>query len=467
MTQPLIKPARTGRQKSLPARKSATTIGFVNLGCSKNQVDSEVMLGTLVQDGFQLTGDPKKAEVVIINTCGFIEEAKQESINSILEHGKLKQTGACRVLIAAGCLAQRYQGDLLKELPELDGVVGTGEFGKIADICRDLLAPKKRHQRLWISQPPYLYDELAPRLRLGGQHSAYVKIAEGCNRNCAFCAIPLMRGRQRSRPVASIVAEARRLAAEGVKEINLISQDTINYGVDLGLRQGLVRLLRELVKVKDLRWIRPFYLYPQQVTDELLDLYAGEEKITKYIDMPLQHINDRILKRMHRLGDRAAIETLVDRIRTRIPGVTFRTAFIVGFPGETDAAFDELRSYMTKTEFDRVAVFLYSDEEGTSAVDLDEKVERPVMDERRNELLAIQEGIAAARNRARIGSTMTVLVEGPSEETEWLLEGRHEGLAPEIDGVVYINDGSASAGDLVKVEITDAATYDLVGHIVA
>ena len=467
MSQSLIKLTRPGQAQPSPVNDTKTTIGFVNLGCSKNQVDSEVMLGTLVRDGFQLTGDPKKAEVVIINTCGFIEEAKQESINTILEHGKLKKKGACRVLIAAGCLAQRYQGDLLKELPELDGVVGTGEFGKIADICRDLLAPKKRHQRLWISKPPYLYDELAPRLRLGKPHSAYVKIAEGCNRNCAFCAIPLMRGKQRSRPVESIVAEAQRLAAEGVKEINLISQDTINYGVDLGLRQGLVSLLRELVKVKDLRWIRPFYLYPQQVTDELLDLYAGEEKITKYIDMPLQHINDRMLKRMHRLGDRAAIETLVDRIRTRIPGVTFRTAFIVGFPGETGRAYQELKTYVTEMEFDRVAVFLYSDEEDTTAVSFDDKVDPALMEDRRNELLAVQEGIAAARGRDRIGSVMEVLVDGPSEETPLLLESRHEGLALEIDGVVYINDGSANPGDLVKVEITDAATYDLVGHIVS
>ncbi len=337
---------RSSRKTAAGAGPQKTTIGFVNLGCTKNQVDSEIMLGSLVTEGFQLTSDPKQAEVVIVNTCGFIEEAKEESINTILEHGQLKKTGTCRVLIAAGCLAQRYQGDLLKELPELDAVVGTGEFGKIAEICRDLLAPKKRHRRLWISQPPYLYDELTPRLRLGTQHSAYVKIAEGCNRNCTFCAIPLMRGKQRSRPVESIVAEARRLAAEGVKEINLISQDTINYGVDLGLRQGLVQLLRELVKVEGLRWIRPFYLYPQQVTDDLLDLYAAEEKITKYIDMPLQHINDRMLKRMHRLGDRDAIEALVDRIRTRIPAVTFRTAFIVGFPGESDAAFTELHEYV-------------------------------------------------------------------------------------------------------------------------
>jgi ribosomal protein S12 methylthiotransferase len=459
MPSQLIIPARPNSKK--------TTIGFVNLGCSKNQVDSEVMLGTLVADGFALTDDPKKAEVVIINTCGFIEEAKQESIDTIIAHGKLKTRGSCRVLIAAGCLAQRYQGDLLKQLPELDGVVGTGEFGKIAEICRDLLAPKKRQQRLWISEPPYLYDADSPRLRLGKAHSAYVKIAEGCNRNCAFCAIPLMRGKQRSRPVESIVAEATRLAAEGVKEINLISQDTVNYGVDLGLRHGLVTLLRELVKVKNLRWIRPFYLYPQQVSDDLLDLYAGEEKITKYIDMPLQHINDRMLKRMHRLGDRAAITSLVDRIRTRIPGVTFRTAFIVGFPGETEQAFDELRSYVEEAEFDRVAVFLYSDEEDTPAVRFDDKVERSVMDERRNDILALQEGIAAARGQARIGSVMEVLVEGVSEETELLLEGRHEGLAPEIDGVVYINDGSATAGDLVKVEITDAALYDLVGHIVS
>jgi len=458
MASRLITPSRPSRGK--------TTIGFVNLGCSKNQVDSEVMLGMLAADGFALTDNPKKAEVVIINTCGFIEEAKQESIDTIIAHGQLKETGSCRVLIAAGCLAQRYQGDLLKQLPELDGVVGTGEFGKIAEICRDLLAPKKRQQRLWISEPPYLYDADAPRLRLGKTHSAYVKIAEGCNRNCAFCAIPLMRGKQRSRSVESIVVEASRLAADGVKEINLISQDTVNYGVDLGIRHGLVTLLRELVKVKDLCWIRPFYLYPQQVSDELLDLYAGEEKITKYIDMPLQHINDRMLKRMHRLGDRAAIISLVDRIRTRIPGVTFRTAFIVGFPGETEQAFDELRDYVEEAEFDRVAVFLYSDEEDTPAVGLDDKVERSVMDERRNEILALQEEIAAARGQARIGSVMEVLVEGVSEETDLLLEGRHEGLAPEIDGVVYINDGSATAGDVVKVEITDAALYDLVGHIV-
>lgn len=454
----LITPSRPNRKK--------TTIGFVNLGCSKNQVDSEVMLGMLAADGFALTDNPKKAEVVIINTCGFIEEAKQESIDTIIAHGKLKEAGSCRVLIAAGCLAQRYQGDLLKQLPELDGVVGTGEFGKIAEICRDLLAPKKRQQRLWISEPPYLYDADAPRLRLGKTHSAYVKIAEGCNRNCAFCAIPLMRGKQRSRPVESIVAEVTRLAAEGVKEVNLISQDTVNYGVDLGVRHGLVTLLRELVKVKDLRWIRPFYLYPQQVSNELLDLYADEEKITKYIDMPLQHINDRMLKRMHRLGDRDAITSLVDRIRTRIPGVTFRTAFIVGFPGETEQAFDELRGYVKDAEFDRVAVFLYSDEEDTPAVELDDKVSRSAMDERRNEILTVQEEIAAARGQARIGSVMEVLVEGVSEETELLLEGRHEGLAPEIDGVVYINDGSATAGELVKVEITDAALYDLVGHIV-
>ena len=439
------------------------------------------MLGTLVTECFQLTDDPQKAEVVIVNTCGFIEEAKQESINTILEHGHLKKAGACRVLIAAGCLAQRYQGDLLKELPELDAVVGTGEFGKIAEICRDFFILKKRHRRLWMSQPPYLYDELAPRMRLGAPHSTYIKVAEGCNRNCAFCAIPLMRGKQRSRPVESIVAEAKRLAHEGVKEINLISQDTINYGVDLGLRQGLVQLLRELVTVDGLRWIRPFYLYPQQVTDDLLDLYAGEEKITKYIDMPLQHINDHMLKRMHRLGDRTAIESLVDRIRTRIPGVSFRTAFIVGFPGETDAAYDELYEYVEQSQFDRVAAFLYSDEEGTSAVEFEDKVERHVMDERRNALLSLQESIAAAKGRSRIGSVLDVLIDGRSEESDGVLEGRHEGLAPDIDGVVYIDEESTAAtpkaasehtvpllttGTFCKIEITDAASFDLVGRLV-
>jgi ribosomal protein S12 methylthiotransferase len=470
MSQTLIQLDRPKKAASPSGSGKKTTVGFVNLGCTKNQVDSEIMLGTLAADGFELTGNPTKAEVVIINTCGFIEEAKQESIDTILEHAKLKESGACRVLIAAGCLAQRYQGDLLKELPELDGVVGTGEFGKIAGICRDLLAPKSRRQRLWISQPPYLYDEMAPRLRLGTAHSAYVKIAEGCNRNCAFCAIPLMRGKQRSRPVASITAEVRRLAEEGVKEINLISQDTVNYGVDLGLRHGLTSLLRELVKVDGLRWIRPFYLYPQQVTDELLDLYAGEERIAKYIDMPLQHINSLMLKRMHRLGDRRAIETLVQRIRSRIPGVTFRTAFIVGFPGETDKMFEELKSYVEQAEFDRVAAFLYSDEEGTPAVQFEEKLDRGVMEERRNELLAVQEAISAAKNAERIGSTLDVMVDGPAEENERWLEGRHEGLAPEIDGVVYIKGSSngkitASPGESVKVEITEASTYDLTGRM--
>src|SRR6266508_5750677 len=304
-----------------PNETRTTTIGFVNLGCSKNQVDSEVMLGALAHDGFELTTDPARAEVVIINTCGFIEEAKQESINAIIEYGVLKKNGTCRVLIAAGCLSQRYQGGLLKELPELDGVVGTGDTVRIAEICRTLLGPARHTQRVWASPPPYLYDELTPRLRFGKRYSVYVKIVEGCNRNCAFCAIPIMRGKQRSRPIESIVTEARNLAADGVKEINLISQDTINYGVDLGLRKGLVALLQELVTVKDLRWIRPFYLYPQQVTDDLIDLYAGEENITKYIDMPFQHINDAILKRMHRLGNKTHITNLVDRLRLRIPGL--------------------------------------------------------------------------------------------------------------------------------------------------
>ncbi|MBA2484926.1 MAG: 30S ribosomal protein S12 methylthiotransferase RimO [Nitrospira sp.] len=456
MASSLITPSRTTRNKP--------TIGFVNLGCSKNQVDSEVMLGTLIAGGFELTGNAEVAEVVIINTCGFIEEAKQESINSIIEHGRLKKSGSCRVLIAAGCLAQRYQGELLKELPELDGVVGTGEFRRIAEICRSLLAPKARQQRLWLGQPPYLYDAETPRIRLGTPHSAYVKIAEGCNRNCAFCAIPLMRGKQRSRPIESIVTEAKRLGQEGVKELNLISQDTINYGVDLGLRQGLTTLLRELVTVNDVRWIRPFYLYPQQVTDELLELYAGEERITKYLDMPLQHISDGMLKRMHRLGDRQHLTKLVDRIRTKVPGVFFRTAFVVGFPGETDEMFDELKQFVVDMEFDRVAVFLYSDEDGTSAVDLDRKVDRAVMNERRNELLALQEPISESKNREYLGRTLEVLVDGISEESDRLLEARHEGLAPEIDGVVYCECGTAKPGEFVSVTVTDVAGYDLIAH---
>jgi ribosomal protein S12 methylthiotransferase len=460
-----------------------TTIGFVNLGCTKNQVDAEVMLGALAAKGFALTTEPQEAQVVIINTCGFIEEAKQESIDTIIEYGELKKSGACKVLIASGCLAQRYQGELLKELPELDGVVGTGEIGRIADITQTLLKPGRRKQRVWMAPPPYLYDELTPRLRIGKQHSAYVKIAEGCNRNCAFCAIPLMRGKQRSRPVASILEEARRLAAEGVKEINLISQDTINYGVDLGLRHGLTTLLRELVNVDGLRWIRPFYLYPQQVDEALIDLYAGQDKIAKYIDMPLQHINDTMLKAMHRLGNKRYITNLVNRLRQRIPGLTFRTAFIVGFPGETNAQFHELKQYLTEMEFDRVGIFVYSDEDDTPAVEFLGKLDRTLMEDRRTELLDLQETISLKRGQQKIGSMLEVLVEGPSEETDLLIASRHEGQAPEIDGLVYINDIEDSAenthliqihrdaavprpGDLVKVQITEAAAYDLVGHIV-
>lgn len=452
--------------KLLPDTKK-TTIGFVNLGCSKNQVDSEIMLGSLTAKGFELTADPESAEVVIINTCGFIEEAKQESINAIIEHGELKKTGSCKALIAAGCLAQRYQGELLKELPELDGVVGTGEIARIAEICNLVLQPREETQRVWMSPPPYLYDELTPRLRLGRQHSAYIKIAEGCNRACTFCAIPIMRGKQRSRAVESIVKEAKKLAEDGVKEINLISQDTMHYGLDLGLRSGLVTLLRELVKVKGLRWIRPFYLYPQQVSDELIALYAGEEKIAKYVDMPLQHINNNMLDRMNRLGTKDSITALVERMRQRIPGVTFRTAFIVGFPGETKPAYSELKRYIKEMEFDRVAIFLYSDEEGTPAFDMERKVDRRVMEDRRAELLSVQESICERKSREKVGTTMEVLVEGVSEETDLLLEARHEGMAPEIDGVVYINDGTANPGDLVKVEITEASTYDLVGHIIS
>jgi ribosomal protein S12 methylthiotransferase len=459
--------------KALPVLPGTnkTTIGFVNLGCTKNQVDAEIMLGTLAAGGFELTADPAMAEVVIINTCGFIEEAKQESINTIIEHGRLKKNGACRVLIAAGCLAQRYQGELLKELPELDGVVGTGEIGRIAEIARALLAPGRKRKRIFLSPPPYLYDELTPRLRLDKPHTAHIKIAEGCNRNCAFCAIPLMRGKQRSRPVESIVEEARRLVSEGVAEICLISQDTVNYGMDLGIRQGLTQLLRELVKVKDLRWIRPFYLYPQQVDDELIALYAGEEKIVKYIDMPLQHINDAMLKRMHRLGDKAYVTALVERLRSRIPALTFRTAFIVGFPGETQAAFIEVEQYMRDMAFDRVSVFLYSDEEGTPAVNFTEKVSRELMEERQAELLNLQEGIALEKSRAMIGRQFEVLVEGPSEEADGLLASRHAGQAPEIDGIVFLDQGSAEApsagpGRFVKATITDASAYDLVGHII-
>jgi ribosomal protein S12 methylthiotransferase len=444
------------------------TVGLVNLGCPKNQVDSEVMLGMLKQDGFELTSETEKAEVIVINTCGFIDAAKQESINAIIEFGAYKKSGACRVLIAAGCLAHRYPKELMTDLPELDAVVGTGDFPKIAGICRTLLAQSRRGRKrhVWTESPTALYDAATPRLTLSPRHWAYLKVSEGCNYRCSFCAIPNFRGDLVSREVADVLAEARGLADRGVVELNLIAQSLTSFGWDRREKNGLMGLLRPLVGVDGIRRIRLFYTYPTDLGDELLDFMAAEPKICNYVDLPLQHINDAILRKMNRKGSGRMIRSLLTRIREKVPGVTLRSTFIVGFPGETKAQFEEIADLIREVRFDRLGVFTYSREDGTTAHPLGDPVPAEVKTERQETLLALQSGIIREKHASMIGTVQEVLVDGPSSETDLLLEGRTEGQAPEIDGVIYINDGAASPGDFVKVEITQAGEHDLVGHIV-
>ena len=442
-------------------------VGLINLGCAKNQVDSEIMLHKLNEAGFELTPREEEAEIIIINTCGFIESAKRESINMIIDLGKLKKKGQCKTLIATGCLTQRYQDELLKELPELDGIVGTTEYPKIAEICKSFLNQKgrKRKRSSWLSEPAALYQESdLERVLIGPKHSAYVKISEGCDKSCSFCIIPAMRGKMRSRSIPSIVNEVNLLAEKGVREANLIAQDLTSYGRDLGKIQ-LMELLNELVKT-DVDWIRLLYNYPHPFPDALMDLIAEEEKILNYIDMPLQHIDEEILRSMNRIHHQEYTVRLIGRMRERIPNLVLRTSLIVGFPGETEVHFKRLYDFVKETRFDRLGVFVYSREEDTPAAVLENQVPEEIKQLRWESLMALQKEISLENHQKLVGTVQEVLVSGVSEETDLLLEGRYYGQMPEGDGVIYINDGTANPGDLVKVEITDAHPYDLVGKIV-
>jgi len=440
-------------------------ISLVSLGCSKNQVDSEVMLGLLKQDGFELTDERDQAEVIIVNTCGFIDAAKEESIETLIELGQLKKKGTCQVLIAAGCLAQRYGDELLTELPELDAVVGTGDFPEIAKLCQKFSEKTSRTSKphSMVSQPAFLYDVTTPRLRLSPRHWAYVKISEGCNYRCSFCSIPSFRGDIKSRPADSIVAEVRRLAEEGVKEINLIAQSLTSYGLDWRKKGELPKLLKRLTAIDGVRWIRLFYAYPTDLTDELIDLIAAEEKICNYVDLPLQHIDDEILRKMKRKGDSCLIRSLLEKLRSRIPHLALRSTFIVGFPGETEPQFKKLLDFVSEGWFNRIGVFTYSHEDGTPAYELSDSILPEEKNERRNRLMALQEEIVLTKNQALVGTIQEAMVEGISSETNQL-EGRLEGQAPEIDGVVAL-EGSARPGEFVKVEITGATELDLSGKI--
>jgi len=485
-------------------------IGFLSLGCPKNLVDGEVMLGMARAAGHDITTDAANAEVLVVNTCAFIDSAKQESIDAILEMAAQKRDGRCSRLVVTGCLAERYRDELRKEIPEIDAVLGTGEVPLILDAIgsqrsgiRDQgvgIAPaavpltffEKSPGRLAGGNglveavapgspipdpriidpaigeprvPDYLYDADTPRYLTTPKHFAYVKVAEGCDYTCAFCIIPTLRGSYRSRTSESIVREARALAERGVRELLLISQDTTFFGIDRGERGALGRLLRELNAIDGLAWIRLLYLYPTTITDDVLAAMAECEKVCRYIDLPLQHASAEVLKRMRRPGNRHTYDKLLARIRSRVPDVTLRTTLIVGFPGETDADFAELEGFVADTEFDHLGVFTYSHEEGTRAFGLPDDVPAAVKRRRRNALMARQKKIVAQGHKARIGSEVDLLIDGPSAEHEMVLQGRLEGQAPDIDSVVYLTDCDPTGletGALIRARVVGAKGYDLV-----
>jgi ribosomal protein S12 methylthiotransferase len=458
-------------------------IGLVSLGCPKNLVDGEVMLGLAREAGHEITADATTADVIVINTCAFIDEAKAESVDAILEMARLKRDGGCQKLIVTGCLAERYRDQLRAEIPEIDVVLGTGEVADITTAIGGGLAgrgaaPVTFHRppravalgepAAAPARPPrptYLYGASTPRLLTTPKHYAYLKIAEGCDYTCAFCIIPTLRGSYRSRDEDSVVAEAERLAAGGVRELLLISQDTTFFGNDRGLRNAIGRLLRRLNEIDGLVWIRLLYLYPTTVTDDLLDVMAECEKVCRYIDLPLQHASADVLRRMRRPGTRLAYDKLLARARARVPGVTLRTTFIVGFPGETARDFAELEAFVRETAFEHVGVFTYSHEEGTRAHALTDDVPAALKAERRDRLMQVQRDLVAQRHASMIGRTTRVIVDGPSPETPLVLEGRLEGQAPDIDSVVYFDECDASAhapGSLVDVELTGARGYDFI-----
>ncbi|HET6981709.1 MAG TPA: 30S ribosomal protein S12 methylthiotransferase RimO [Myxococcaceae bacterium] len=433
---------------------------MATLGCPKNRVDSEVMLGTLGARGYTLVERPEDASVIVVNTCAFIGPAKQESVDTILELAELKKSGRCNTLVVTGCLSQRYGPELAKEMPEVDHFLGTGAYVQIGDLLAAEAAPRQV-----IPDPDYVHDARTPKVNSSPKWTAYLKISEGCDNACAFCIIPTLRGAQRSRPIDDLVAEARTLAASGVRELNLVAQDLTAYGHDLPGRPQLHQLLEALCTV-DVRWIRLHYAYPRVFPDALIEVMAREPKIAKYLDMPLQHASDRLLRSMRRGRDSAFLVALLAKLRARIPGLTFRTSLIAGLPGETEEDFQLLKEFVRTQRFERMGCFQYSDEEGTAAYDFADKVPQKVIERRWREVMAVQKRINREQNRALIGKRLEVLVEGPSPESEHLLVGRHEGQAPDIDGVVYINDGFGYPGEFVTVEVTEAHDYDLVGKVV-
>ncbi|HTM43996.1 MAG TPA: 30S ribosomal protein S12 methylthiotransferase RimO [Polyangiaceae bacterium] len=446
---------------------SPRKIHFVSLGCPKNRVDSEVMLGVAERAGYQQVTEADEAEVIVVNTCGFIDSAKQESIDTILELSRHKESGQCRKLVVTGCLSQKYSGDLAADLPEVDHFLGSSDMLKLGPVLSD-----KGADRMLVGNPAdWVISATDPRRVSTRGRSAYVKIAEGCNRSCSFCIIPQLRGKQRSRATDDVVREVEALAAAGVLEINLVSQDTIAYGRDLDLGDGaLASLVRRVADVPGIRWVRLFYLYPEKLTEDVIELIAGHPNVVPYIDMPLQHASDPILRSMRRGHGGDRLRKLVERVRTHIPQVTFRTAFIVGHPGETDADFKELCDFVSWAQFDRMGVFVFSDEPTSHSFTLQSKVPQELAQERASQLMELQRPISQALNRKAIGRSLEVLVEGPSEEEELVMIGRHAGQAPDIDGCVYLSGATVTGapalpGQLLRGTVTDATDYDLLLEI--
>jgi ribosomal protein S12 methylthiotransferase len=438
-------------------------IGFVSLGCPKNLVDTEVMMGELSERGHELTSQPGDADVLVVNTCSFIDPAKQESIDTILEMAEYKKTGRAQKLIVAGCMVERYRDQIRGQLPEVDALIGTNELSKIVALCEGFEPVSSTFE-------PYLYHDLTPRVLATANHFAYIKIAEGCDHPCAFCVIPQYRGKFRSRRFESVIAEATRLFAQGVREINLIGQDTTSYGVDLGIKDGLAQLMARLAQIETAhkKWIRFLYCYPNRITQKLLDTIAEHASLVKYIDMPLQHASAAVLKRMKRGSHGDFFLTLLERIRATIPGVAIRTSMIVGFPGETEADFETLCDFVKAAQFDRMGVFSYSDEDTSGSFQLDAKVDGRTIHNRKQKLMALQRRISKSRNRKMIGREVDVLIEGPSPETELLWQARMSTQAPEIDGFCYINDYAGAAphrGEIRRMRITESHDYDLIGTL--
>lgn len=445
-------------------------VHFISLGCPKNLVDSEMMIGSLTKSDYEITDSAEDAETIIVNTCGFIEDAKKESLSTIFEMSRMKEEGNLKQLVVAGCLTQRYKDSLVDDLPEADVFVGSGEFQNIVKILdENRFDPSKKR---FFNLPTYLQQENTPRINSQLPHRAYLKISEGCLKRCAFCAIPKIRGNLQSRSLDNVVNEAKLLVAGGVKEINVISHDFTDYGWDLRRKDpenmaSPVELLRKLSEVKGLEWVRVLYLYPDGITPEMVKLVKEKKNLVKYFDMPLQHISNAMLKRMNRKMTKEVIVEALNTIRAEIPDAVIRTQFIVGFPGETNEDFEELLAFVKEQKFDRVGCFKYSPEEGTAGGKMTDQIDEDIKEDRYHRLMSLQLPISKKKHKAMIGSVIDVIVEGVSEESELLLKGRSSQQAPDIDGIVYINDGSAKVGDLVKVEITDAMEYDLIGSIVS